>query len=306
MSERTANAAVVGVKAPAKVNLFLSVTGKRADGYHELDSLFYPLPTLSDTIHFSESESVSGAGVRILCNTPGVPCTGANLCAKAYHAYWESAGMPPPPQEWTIGIEKVIPVAGGMGGGSSDAAAVLLFLRNRFQALTEEQLKKTALKLGADVPFFLDPRPSIASGIGERLTPLKTCPESAHPPLLIAAPDFPVSAAWAYRALDLRGSGRKKTPDSRSSSQDAAEALANADWKALARVMRNDLEGPLYEKFPVLGLLRGELEKSGALRVMVTGSGPTLIGLFSSGKEAADAAGSLSATLDPSVRLILP
>ncbi len=304
MSERAVHAAVVEVKAPAKINLFLSVTGKRADGYHELDSLFYPLPTLSDTIRFSGSESESGAGVRILCNAPGVPCTGANLCAKAYHAYWERAGMPPPPQEWTIEIEKVIPVAGGMGGGSSDAAAVLLFLQNRFQALTEEQLKKTALKLGADVPFFLDPRPSIASGIGERLTPLKTSVESAHPPLLIAAPDFPISAAWAYRALDL--SGRKKTPDSRSSSLDAAEAMANANWKALARVMRNDLEGPLYEKFPVLGLLRGELEKSGALKVMVTGSGPTLFGLFRSGKEAEHAMASLSETLDPSIRLILP
>ena len=254
----------------SKVNLSLAVTAKRPDGYHELDSLFYPFRDPSDEILLEDAPGTSGVAIR--CDAPGVPLEPEkNLCGKAVHAYCKAAGMDVP--GLIIHLEKHIPVAAGMGGGSADCAAVLRLLQDRFRALSDARLEAAAFSLGADVPFFLDPRPSHVTGAGEHRTPVDGLPERL--PLLLAAPQFPVSAAWAYKHMDL---ARAVSEPPRTN--ELIDALRRRDFESAAQFMRNDLEHALFEKFPLLVLLRRFLLEHGALRVMVSGSGPTLLALF--------------------------
>ena len=280
----------------SKVNLSLAVTAKRPDGYHDLDSLFYPFHDPSDEITIEDTPAASGVTIR--CDAPGVPLEPEkNLCGKAVYAYCKSAGMDVP--GLVIRLEKHIPVAAGMGGGSADCAAVLRLLQERFHALSETQLENAAFSLGADVPFFLNPRPSHVTGAGEHHTPVDGLPERL--PLLLAAPKFPVSAAWAYQYMDLARA--IATPPC---TVELIDALRCRDYESAAQFMRNDLEHALFAKFPLLVLLRRFLLEHGALRVMVSGSGPTLLALFRD-DAAAQAAHARAATeFDPAVRFILP
>ncbi len=280
----------------SKVNLSLAVTARRPDGYHDLDSLFYPFRDPSDAIRLEDAPA--GSGVTIRCDAPGVPLEPEkNLCGKAVYAYCKAAGMDVP--GLVIHLEKHIPVAAGMGGGSADCATVLNLLQERFRALSDSQLEDAAFSLGADVPFFLNPRPSHVTGAGEHHTPVEGLPE--HLPVLLAAPQFPVSAAWAYRHMDLQRA--ISTPPQ---TNELIDALLRRDYESAARFMRNDLEHALFDKFPLLVLLRRFLLEQGALRVMVSGSGPTLLALFRD-DAAAKAAYDLGASeFDPAVRFILP
>ena len=280
----------------SKVNLSLAVTAKRPDGYHDLDSLFYPFRDPSDEIRLEDAPATSGVTIR--CDAPGVPLEPEkNLCGKAVSAYCKAAGMDIP--GLVVHLEKHIPVAAGMGGGSADGAAVLRLLQERFRALSQEQLESVAFSLGADVPFFLNPRPSHVTGAGEHHMPVDGLPERL--PLLLAAPQFPVSAAWAYKHMDLQ---RAISEPPRT--KELIEALRRSDFESAAQFMRNDLEHALFDKFPLLVLLQRFLLEHGALRVMVSGSGPTLLALFRD-DAAAKAAHDLAATeFDPAVRFILP
>ena len=280
----------------SKVNLSLAVTAKRPDGYHELDSLFYPFRDPSDEIRFEDAPA--GAGVAIRCDAPGVPLEPEkNLCGKAVFAYCKAAGMAVP--GLVIHLEKHIPVAAGMGGGSADCAAVLKLLQERFHALSETQLENVAFSLGADVPFFLYARPSRVTGAGEHIAPVDGLPERL--PILLTAPQFPVSAAWAYQHMDL---ARSVSEPPRT--QELIDALRRRDYESAARSMRNDLEHALFVKLPLLVVLRDLLQANGALRVMVSGSGPTLLALFRDGSAAQSAYARAASESDPSVRFLLP
>lgn len=280
----------------SKVNLSLAVTARRPDGYHDLDSLFYPFRDPSDVIRLEDAPA--GSGVTILCDAPGVPLEPEkNLCGKAVYAYCKAAGMDVP--ALVIHLEKHIPVAAGMGGGSADCATVLKLLQERFRALSQEQLENVAFSLGADVPFFLNPRPSHITGAGEHHTPVEGLPE--HLPLLLAAPQYPVSAAWAYRHMDLQRA--ISTP---LRTKELIDALRRRDYESAALFMRNDLEHALFDKFPLLVLLRRFLLEQGALRVMVSGSGPTLLALFRDDAAAKAAYGRAASEFDPAVRFLLP
>lgn len=257
MSTTTDTVSNLREKAPAKVNLQLKVTARRSDGYHELQVSFLPLWELCDVI---ELEFRPGR-LRVHCPGTDLPEHGDNLCGKAAYAYHLAAKVPP---EWVFTVRKHIPVAAGLGGGSSDAAAVLRMLNRHYRALTEKELSGLAAGLGADVPFFLDPRPSSATGIGEKLLPFDfRLPEL---PLLLVNPGFPVSAAWAYRNLDPARIGpgvpfRGGTPEE------------------IAAQMRNDLEPAVLEKFPLLRLIRRTMLEQGAAAALMSGSGPTIFAL---------------------------
>ena len=280
----------------SKVNLSLAVTGKRPDGYHDLDSLFYPFRDPSDVIRLEEAPAASGVTIR--CDAPGVPLEPEkNLCGKAVFSYCKAAGMDVP--GLVIHLEKHIPVAAGMGGGSADCATVLKLLQERFHALSDSQLEDAAFSLGADVPFFLNPRPSHVTGAGEHHTPVEGLPE--HLPILLAAPQFPVSAAWAYKHMDL---ARAVAEPPRTN--ELIDALRRRDYEAAAKFMRNDLEHALFIKFPLLVLLRRFLLENGALRVMVSGSGPTLLALFRDDAAAKAACTRATSAFDPCIRFILP
>ena len=280
----------------SKVNLSLAVTAKRPDGYHDLDSLFYPFREPSDEIRLEDASAASGVVIR--CDAPGVPLEPEkNLCGKAVFAYCKTAGMDVP--GLVVHLEKRIPVAAGMGGGSADCATVLRLLQERFHALSETQLENTAFSLGADVPFFLNPRPSHVTGAGEHHTPVDGLPERL--PILLAAPQFPVSAAWAYRHMDLARA--IATPPR---TDELIDVLRRRDYEAAGRLMRNDLEYALFDKFPLLVLLRRFLLENGALRVRVSGSGPTHLALFrdDAATQAAHARAALE--FDPAIRFLLP
>ena len=280
----------------SKVNLSLAVTAKRPDGYHDLDSLFYPFREPSDEIRLEDASAASGVVIR--CDAPGVPLEPEkNLCGKAVYTYFKAVGMDVP--GLVIHLEKRIPVAAGMGGGSADCAAVLRLLQERFHALSQEQLEAAAFSLGADVPFFLNPRPSHVTGAGEHITPVDGLPERL--PLLLAAPQFPVSAAWAYQHMDL---ARAVAEPPRTN--ELIDALRRRDCESAAQFMRNDLEHALFIKYPLLVLLRRFLLENGALRVMVSGSGPTLLALFHDDAAAQSAYARAASEFDPSVRFILP
>ncbi len=243
--------------APAKINLQLKVTARRPDGYHELEISFLPLWDLYDEI---ELEFKPGCW-DVQCSVPELSGLD-NLCAKAAYAYHLATGVP---IGWRFMIHKNIPIAAGLGGGSSDAAAVLRMLNNHYKALTEKELFELAAKLGADVPFFLHPQPSSATGIGEKLLPFDfKLPEL---PLLLVNPDFPVSAKWAYQHLDpaLIGPG---------------EQFHGGTLEEIAAQMKNDLEPAVVNKFPLLRILRKSMLETGALAARMSGSGPTMFALY--------------------------
>lgn len=280
----------------SKVNLSLAVTAKRPDGYHDLDSLFYPFRNPSDEIRLEDAPAASGVVIR--CEAPGVPLEPEkNLCGKAVYAYCKAAGMDVPGV--VIHLKKRIPVAAGMGGGSADGATVLRLLQERFHALSQEQLEAAAFSLGADVPFFLNPYPSHITGAGEHHTPVDGLPE--HLPVLLAAPQYPVSAAWAYRHTDL-----KRAISTPPRTDALIDALRRRDYEAAAQFMRNDLEHALFIKYPLLVLLRDFLLEHGALRAMITGSGPTILALFRDDAAAQAARDRAVSEFDPAVRFILP
>jgi len=258
------------MNTPSKINLFLKVTGRCENSYHSINTLFMPLANPADEINIDFERAT---GISIICDTPEIPCDEHNLCHKAAGKYAESCGITP---NWEITIVKNIPVAAGMGGGSSDAAAVLRILNERYNKLDKNELAAIALRCGADVPFFLSPRPAFAKGIGDILK----YPELDFPeiPLLLINPGFPISAAWAYKNLSPDNIGEVPA----GYEQKLSDALQKADLKKLSRLIHNDLATACYEKFPILRILKTELLTSGAAAAEITGSGPTLFALCES------------------------
>jgi 4-diphosphocytidyl-2-C-methyl-D-erythritol kinase len=256
--------------APAKVNLGLRVVGRRADGYHELESLFVPLD-LADAIAL-RSERAPETQVELAVDGPaaGAPPGDDNLAARAARAFLARAGIG---ARIAIRLTKRTPVAAGLGGGSSDAAAVLRGLAEAFPgAVARDALEEIALGLGADVPFFLDPRPAWVTGIGERREPVAGLPPLA---LLLANPGEALATKEVFRAFDALAQPRAKSADP---PRDLAHELA--EDRALARRLHNDLEEPAVRLCPPIARLRAQLAVAGARAVGMSGSGATLFGVF--------------------------
>lgn len=253
------------LETPGKINLYLEVKGKRADSWHELLTLFYPVRSLSDRI----GVCFGGEGIRIQCSVPGVPVNDDNLVVKAVKAFYSAAGRSCPGME--IELEKHIPVAGGMGGGSSDAGAVLKLLQEHSGCpLSTEKLAEAALSVGSDVPYFLNPVPAVGRGRGEILTPVEL-PEDL--PLLLIPGCFPISAAWAYRHW-------QDVPQTKISNLDELLNLLKAgDAAGAGNFLRNDLEPAALLKFPLLAKFSLLLRESGGAPLM-SGSGSTMFALY--------------------------
>ena len=258
-----------------KINLRLKVTARRPDGMHELSTLFCPVDFPADVL-----ELVPGAALTL--EVPGHPELAGpdNLVVKAAAAYAAAAGVP---ARWRITLDKQLPVAAGLGGGSSDAAGVLTALNRRFAALTETELALLARELGADVPFFLSRRMAWATGVGEVLEEADL--PGRLPELLIVFPGFPVSARWAYTHMAPELVGAEEA----AIRERFAAAFAAPECAPWAELCRNDLAPALWRKFPLLRLLRETMRSSGALAVQVSGSGSSLFALFPSGRSAAAA-----------------
>lgn len=252
------------IKAPAKTNLYLAITGKRPDGYHDLASLFVHLPDLHDTITLNPRNP--GQGLLITCNHPDIPCDSGNLAWQAAEILCRELGIK---ADWHIDLVKRIPAAAGLGGGSSDAAAVMkavLAIENR--QIPAERLNDIAAGLGADVPFFLQDHPCFATGIGERLTPVHC---GAPIPIMLVNAGFPISTAWAYKHV---------TPAEDTMPPAILDAFSGGDIRRVAASTYNAFEEDVYRKFPILEIIRDTAAGQGVLTTRLSGSGSTQFMLF--------------------------
>lgn len=263
-------------RAPAKINLFLRVTGRRPDGYHELDSIFVPI-SIYDRITL-EIRPAASAAITLRCNVPSLGNPESNLAVRAARAFMSEYGIS---AQVAIDLDKTIPVGAGLGGGSSDAGTVLRMMAALYRldrSDTPERLGKIALALGADVPFFLDPRASRVGGVGERIAALVNFPR-LH--LVVAAPPVEVPTASIFKVLKKEGwSGA--APDT-----DLAEIL-RGDIEA--RHLVNDLAASAMRLYPHIAKLKVLLEQCGARAAAMTGSGGAVFGIFPDDAEAARAA----------------
>lgn len=260
---------MIRVLAPAKLNLGLHLLARRDDGYHEIETLFLPL-RLYDELEIEAAPP----GIRLDCDREGLPRDDRNLAVRAARETCAALGIEPSLRIW---LHKGIPIAAGLGGGSSDAAAALLGVETLYRrSLPPEQRRELALGLGADVPFFLDPKPAVGRGVGERLEPLDAVPELHW--ILVCLP-FEVSTADAYRAAS-----RELTLPRRGSS---IAALLGPG--GVLSSPRNDLEAFAVRNHPEIERAREALIAEGAGVVGMSGSGPTVFGWFDS-TEAARAA----------------
>lgn len=269
--------------APAKVNLLLHVAPPRADGLHPLCSLFASID-LADEVRLEPAEADE-----VRC--PGVD--GPNLAARALAAYREAAG-PGAPRPLRVTIDKRIPVAAGLGGGSADAAAVLRALDERSQRpLGPDALRAIGARLGADVPSQIEPRHSLVTGAGEHVERI-----GLPPMALVLVPQAEgLSTAAVYAEADRIGATRPRLDP------DAVRALAAAPLPELARALDNDLQAAALSLRPDLERPLAQLHAVGAMAALVTGSGPTAFGVFAAVAEAERAAaevpGALLSTLRP-------
>jgi 4-diphosphocytidyl-2-C-methyl-D-erythritol kinase len=258
------------ILSPAKVNLFLKILGKRIDGYHELMTLMCCIG-LYDTV----SLEVGDTNIAVSCNHPLVPNDESNLAFVAAHLFFKKLKRN---EGVKIFIQKQIPVAAGLGGGSSNAAAVLLGL-NRYYGypFSKEDLMSMGLLIGADVPFFIFQRPAIASGIGEKL---KAYPGLENFWILLVSPAFSISTAEVYKKLNLGLTKCEKKLKS--------FLLNNQRFDPRCHLC-NDLEAVTASKYPVINTVKKALLSHGALGALMSGSGPTIFGLFSDSDGASQA-----------------
>ncbi|MPM84828.1 4-diphosphocytidyl-2-C-methyl-D-erythritol kinase [bioreactor metagenome] len=236
----------------------MKVERKRPDGFHDISSVFVPFSRVSDTVELSAGEP----GIALHCNLKELE-TPANLVVRAADAYAQRSGIAP---AWKFRLEKRIPIAAGMGGGSSDAAAVLRLLNEKYRKLPPERLAALAAEIGSDVPYFLNQVPALVSGRGEKIELL---PELPVPPVVTVFPGFPVSAKWAYQHLAPARLGPGDPAP-------LLEAMWRRDWETAAAAMTNDLEYALLAKFPLLGMIAASMREAGGLKPQVTGSGSAL------------------------------
>lgn len=260
-------------RCPAKVNLSLRVLGRRSDGYHELRTVFQAVD-LWDTLEAEPAE-----GLHLRCDPGDVPSDHTNLVLRAAAALREAAARPD--LGASLVLRKRIPVGGGMGGGSADAAGALLLLSRLWDlTLPGRRLRELAEGLGSDVPFFLQGGTALARGRGEDLVPL---PFAGARPILLGFPPFGTSTAEVYAALTARNTGV------------SLRRLSGGNWRKDKEfsASRNDLEAIVLARWPELDAFRAALSREGALQASVAGSGSTVFGVFADGARRGAAAEAL-------------
>ena len=274
-----ATARRVVARAHAKVNLDLRVLGSRADGYHELRTVFQTID-LHDILTAQEKPGP----FTLKCRTPGVPLDGRNLAWRAAAALWKAIGRAGDPCDTVITIEKHIPLEAGLGGGSADAAAALHVLARLWGGAPMSLLREVASGIGSDVPFFLSGGTALGLGRGEEIYPLVDLPRHF---VVVVRPPFGVSTAEAYGWYDEdRAAGVR---DPRGDLQ-----ILPVPWPTRAAQRVNDLEPPVLRRHPEIGAIKAALREAGAVASAMSGSGSAVFGLFRTRPAAARAAQALS------------
>ncbi len=252
-------------ESPCKVNLLLNVLGKRADGFHELESVMHPVKAF-DSLSFARRKN----GLLLTCNSPSLPTDSRNLVHRAATAFLQAARLK---EGVRIHLEKRIPLAAGLGGGSGNAATTLSGLNELFgDPLSARQLEQIAAALGSDIPFFLQTRPALATGRGEKIQSLDFFPALHGAAFVLVHPGFGVSTPWTYENLARFPEALNGKPGR---AQKLISLLQTADLKNAGREFYNSLEAPVLEKYPVLALYQEFLRNHGAAATLMSGSGST-------------------------------
>ena len=274
-------AAAVRIRAHAKINLDLRVLGTRADGFHELRTVFQAI-SLHDTLTIVPREGPFA----IECATAGVPLDGSNLIWKAAQALWRAMRRPGHVRDVTVHLDKKIPLEAGLGGGSGNAAAALIGLARAWRLnVHPPQLTDVAAALGADVPFFLAGGTALGLGRGEEIYPLTDMPRHW---IVLLVPGFGVSTIDAYNWYD--------------SERDIDRGVVRepqhvpGPWPSRSAQMINDLEPPVARRHPEIDQMKSALRRAGALAAAMSGSGSAVFGLFQRRHDATTAVGKLAGT----------
>jgi len=270
------------LKTPAKINWFLSVVRKREDGYHEISSLMQYVG-LYDYLTFEYSD-----GTEIITDAD-IPIK-ENLIYKAAHLLREKLSVN---RGVAVTLKKEIPISAGLGGGSSDAACTLMGLNRLWElGLSAEELIKFGEMLGSDVPFFFKGPFAMVKGKGEIITPLKAKTSNV---ILLVKPRFGVSTKWAYAEISKSLRLETELLQTELTKRDNniklfCQTLDMQDFKSMALVLKNDLEIPVIREFQVIGELKERMLTMGARVSLMSGSGPTVFGVFDSRETAEKAA----------------
>jgi 4-diphosphocytidyl-2-C-methyl-D-erythritol kinase len=252
-------------KSFCKVNLLLNILGKRPDGFHELETVMQPV-NFHDELVFERG----GIEIKLSCSEKSLPTDSKNLVFRAAQQFLAAAKIS---DGVKIHLEKKIPLAAGLGGGSGNAATTMLALNELFdRPLATEKLFEIAATLGSDIPFFLQDKPALATGRGEKIQPLENFPALRGKAFLLIHPGFGISTPWAYQNVErfpAAFNGQKGR------AQKLISLLQTADLKAAAGGFYNSLEAPALEKFPILALFQEFLRANGALAALMSGSGST-------------------------------
>jgi 4-diphosphocytidyl-2-C-methyl-D-erythritol kinase len=265
------------VSAPAKINLFLKVLRRRPDGFHEIETFISPI-SLCDQIKIDKSKR--GEGISFRCDDPSVPRGGENLAVRAANAFFAATQTNP---AVSIVLKKKIPLGAGLGGGSSDAAAVLLALNQLFATkLSREKLAELGSTIGSDVPFFIFESAAVCTGRGEIVTPRKL---KQQLPILLLKPGFQVLSAWAYS--HWRNS--KEIP-----------GVSYHAQQVSGETFVNELERPVFEKFVFLARIKMWLsEQKEVAAALVSGSGSTVFAVLRQNADVDRVSKRAKAQLDP-------
>ena len=271
--------------AGCKVNLYLDIVGVREDGYHEIESLFYPLPAPCDIL---DVQLTCGPGLRLTCTAAALDAE-ENILSRAYSRFVRATGFAP---GVSVHLDKNIPMGAGLGGGSSDAAAFLSWLNAQAgeRAMPRSELARLALTLGADVPFFLGNEPAWVSGIGEKITPV-SCDLTGYT-MLVVCPDVHVNTRWAYKRWDemfesVRVRPRKELTPENSPIMSLCFTKPPKLW--------NGFEEVVFHEFPELYEVKKHILNHFPDACVMSGSGSSFVALFSSPEGAVRCAGDMRA-----------
>lgn len=256
--------------SPCKVNLLLNILGRRPDGFHALETIFHPVH-LCDRLTFARR----AAGIQLTCSDPSLPTDAGNLVHRAAAAFLSAAEIT---DGVSIHLEKRIPLAAGLGGGSGNAATTLLGLNELFdQPLPAAKLAELAAALGSDVNFFLQDKPAFAHGRGEIIESLDFFPALRGASFFLIHPGFGISTPWAYQNLARFPAAQNGTPGR---ARHLIKLLEAGDLAVAGPEFYNSLEAPALDKYPVLKLYQEFLRSQGAAATLMSGSGSTTFAIF--------------------------
>lgn len=252
------------IKAYAKINVLLDVVGKKENGYHLLEMIMQSID-LYDLIDVNKIEK----GINIKCNKSYIPVNNKNIAYKAAELFMNTYGIN---EGVSINIYKNIPTSAGLGGGSSDGAAVLKAMREIFNVnISDKELEELGVKIGADVPFCINGGTAFCEGIGEIITPIKKFENKI---LVVVKPKFGVSTKWVYSEYDnLRNVKKPET-------EKILKAVKDGDVKAVSLNMANVLEEVTTSKYEIISRIKKDMIRFGAVGSMMSGSGPSVFAFF--------------------------